>query len=95
MVKRLPEGPMPTYEVYIHFVLCADEHRLLMRVHLDDGPDRKQSVAEFFAEASLPPQLSAIRGHDALCLKTGKKFKLESDDQLFLVPTAFVETRLS
>jgi hypothetical protein len=66
-----------------------------MRVHLDDGPDRKQTVAEFFAEASVPPQLLAIRGHDALCLKTGKKFNLESDDQLFLVPTTFVEKRLS
>jgi hypothetical protein len=86
---------MPTYEVYIHCVLCAGEHRLLMRVHLDDGPDRKQTVAEFFAKAYVPPQILAIRGHDALCLKTGKKFKLDNDDQLLLVPTAFVETRLS
>jgi hypothetical protein len=86
---------MPTYEVYIHCVLCAGEHRLLMRVHLDDGPDRKQSVAGYFTEGSVPPQILAIRGHDGLCLKTGKKFKLENDDQLLLVPTTFVETRLS
>ena len=86
---------MPTYEVYIHCVFCAGEHRLLMRVHLDDGPDRKQTVAEFFSEGSVPPQILAIRGHDALCLKTGKKFKLENDNQLLLVPIAFVEKRLS
>jgi hypothetical protein len=60
-----------------------------MRVHLDEGPDRKQTVAEFFPERSVPPQILAIRGHDALCLKTGKKFKLENDDQLLLVPTTF------
>ena len=80
---------MPTYEVYFHCVFCAGEHGLLMRVHLDDGPDRKQTVAEFFPEGSVPPQILAIRGHDALCLKTGKKFKLENDDQLLLVPTSF------
>ena len=78
---------MPTYEVCIHCVICAGEHRLLMRVHLDDGPDRKQTVAELFPDGSVPPQISAIRGRDALCLKTGKKFRLENDDQLLLVPT--------
>jgi hypothetical protein len=31
----------------------------------------------------------AIRGHNALCLKTGRKFKLENDDQVLLVPTSF------
>jgi hypothetical protein len=58
-----------------------------MKVHLDAGPDRKQTVGEYFPDGSVPPQILAIRGHDALCLKTGKKFKLENDDQLFLVPT--------
>ena len=78
---------MPTYEVYIHCVFCRGEHPLLMKVHLDAGPDRKQTVGEYFSDGSVPPQILAIRGHDALCLKTGKKFKLENDDQLFLVPT--------
>lgn len=78
---------MPTYEVYIHCVFCRGEHPLLMKVYLNAGPDRKQTVGEYFPDGSVPPQILAIRGHDALCLKTGKKFKLENDDQLFLVPT--------
>jgi hypothetical protein len=61
-----------------------------MKVHLAHGPDHKQSIAESFHEGSLPPQLLAIRGRNALCLKTGKKFKVENDDQFLLVPTAFL-----
>ena len=80
---------MPAYEIHIHCVCCDGEHPLLMRVHLDHGPDRKQSIADSFPEGSVPPQLLAIRGHEALCLKTGKKIKVENDDQFFLVPTSF------
>ena len=61
-----------------------------MKVHLDRGPDHKQSIAESFPGGSMPPQLLAIQGRNALCLKTGKKFKVENDEQFLLVPTAFL-----
>jgi hypothetical protein len=80
---------MPAYEIYIHCACCEREHPLLLRVHLDRGPEHKQSIAKSFPEGSVPPQLLAIRGRNALCLKTGKKFKVENDDQLLLVPTSF------
>ena len=60
-----------------------------MRVHLAHGPNHKQSIAESFPEGFLPPQLLAIRGRTALCLKTGKKVKVENDDQFLLIPTSF------
>jgi hypothetical protein len=83
-----PEKLMPIFEVYFHCVFCAGDHSLLMKVHLDNGPERQQTVGEFFPGSSVSPQISAIHGHDALCLRTGKKFKLENDDQLLLVSTA-------
>jgi hypothetical protein len=43
-----------------------------------------------FPDGIVPPQLLAIQGRNALCLKTGKKFKVENDDQFLLVPTAFL-----
>jgi hypothetical protein len=70
---------MPAYEIYVHCVYCGGEHPLLMRI-------RKQSIAESFRGRSMPPQVLAIKGHQALCLKTGKKFQLEKDEQVFLVP---------
>jgi hypothetical protein len=79
---------MPAYEIYIHCACCNGEHRLLMKVHLDHGPDHKQSIAESFPGGSMPPQLLAIRGHNALCLKTGKKIKVENNDEFFLVPAS-------
>ena len=80
---------MPAYKIYIHCTCCDGEHPLLVRVHLDHGPDHKQSIAESFPEGSVPPQLLAIRGRSALCLKTGKKFNVENDGKLLLVPTSF------
>ena len=81
---------MPGYEIHIQCACCNGEHRLLMKVHLDHGPDHKQSVAKTFPDGIVPPQLLAIQGRNALCLKTGKKFKVENDEQFLLVPTAFL-----
>ena len=80
---------MPAYEIYIHCACCDGEHPLLVKVHLEHGPEHKQSIAESFPEGSVPPQLSAMRGRNVLCLKTGKKFNVENDDQFLLVPTSF------
>ena len=58
-----------------------------MKVHLAHGPNHKQSVAKSFPDGIVPPQLLGIRGRNALCLKTGKKFKVENDEQFLLVPS--------
>jgi hypothetical protein len=57
-----------------------------MKIFLVDGPERRQSIAEWFHGRLLPPQVSALKRHAALCLKTGKKFRLENDDKVFLAP---------
>ena len=80
---------MPAYEIFVHCHDCGREHPLLMKIHLDEGPDHKQSVAESFQGRSIPPQVTALKGHKALCLRTGRKFQVENDAEIFLVP-AFV-----
>ena len=55
-------------------------------LHLDDGPDDKQSITEAYQGKILPPQLSAVGGHKYLCAKTGKWLRQEDDAQIFLVP---------
>jgi len=82
---------MPAYEVYVQCNDCGSEHPLLMKIYLDHGPDRKQSIAESFRTGPIPPQVQAIKGHKALCLKTGRKFKLENDEQVLLVPSSFFQ----
>jgi len=77
---------MPEYEILVRCRECNREHPVLMKIHLDHGPKGKQSVAEFFHGRSMPPQVRTIQWHKALCLKTGKKFKLEVADQILLVP---------
>ena len=78
---------MPAYEIYFRCNECEREHPIHLKIHLDHGPDRKQSIADFFRGRSMPPQVKALQGHKALCLKTGRTFKLENGDQIFLVPS--------
>jgi len=81
---------MPQYEIIVRCRECNREHPVLMKIHLDHGPKAKQSVAEFFHGRLMPPQVKTIQWHKALCLKTGKKFKLEAADQILLVPPTAV-----
>ena len=77
---------MPAYDIYVQCTDCGDEHPLLMKIFLAEGPRQTQSIADWFNGRSVPPQVSALKRHSALCLKTGKKFTLEADDKVFLVP---------
>jgi hypothetical protein len=79
---------MPEYEIIVRCRECNREHPVLMKIHLDHGPKGKQSVAEFFHGRMMPPQVRSIQWHKALCLKTGKTFKLEAADRILLVPPA-------
>jgi hypothetical protein len=62
-------------------------HPMRIRIHLDNGPLEKQSIAETYPGATRPPQLQAIDGHKTLCLKTGRMFIQENLDHIFLVPS--------
>jgi hypothetical protein len=77
---------MPAYDISVLCKLCGRDHPVLLRLHIDEGPDHKQSIAEFFRGRSLPPQVKAIRRHEALCPITGRKLSLENDNEIFLVP---------
>ena len=80
---------MPPYDISVHCKDCGVDHPVLLRLHIDDVSDRKQSIADLFDGRSVPPQVKAIRGHQALCPKTGRKIPLENDRDIFLVPPEF------
>jgi hypothetical protein len=82
VVKR----SMPAYEIYFHCAECGREHPIHLKIHLDYGPEQKQSLAHFFSGRAMPPQATTIRGRKVFCLKTGTTLKLDSDDQIFLLP---------
>ncbi len=76
---------MPAYDISVRCKLCGRDHPVLLRLHIEEGPDHKQSIAEFFRGRSLPPQVTAIRWHKALCPITGRTLSLENDGEVFLV----------
>jgi hypothetical protein len=77
---------MPAYDISVRCKPCDRDHPILLRLHIEEGPDHKQSVAESFRGRSLPPQVEAIRRHRALCPITGRRLSLENDSEIFLVP---------
>ena len=77
---------MPSYEIYFGCSECGGEHPILMKVFLPQGPEDKRSVVESFGQKEVPPQLSAVRGHKALCRRTGRVFYQDQYEKIFLVP---------
>lgn len=80
---------MPAYDISVRCKDCGRDHPALLRLHIDETLDRKQSIAQFFHGRSVPPQVAAIRRLKAVCPKTGKNFSLENDSEVFFVPPEF------
>ena len=78
---------MPQYEIHVLCTECGAVHPMRIRIHLENGPVYKQSIADTFPVEPVPPQVSAIEGHKTLCLKTGKMFVQEDKNRIFLVPS--------
>ena len=62
---------MPQYDVYVLCNECGSVHPMGIGVFLDVAPFDDQSIEEIYERNLLPPQLQAIEGHKALCLKAG------------------------
>jgi hypothetical protein len=77
---------MPQYDIYVTCSECGREHPMGVAIHLNYGPDDKQSLSDAYGYKSLSPYMPTIEAHKCLCLKTGKEFKQEDNTQVFLVP---------
>jgi hypothetical protein len=77
---------VPQFEIYVLCNECGAMHPMGVRIHLDVGPDTKQSIGDTYQGKSRPPQIQALDGHKTLCLKTGNLFVQEDDDRVFLIP---------
>ncbi|HXG51343.1 MAG TPA: hypothetical protein VNN77_08075 [candidate division Zixibacteria bacterium] len=80
---------MPQYELHALCSECGAVHPMRIKIHLEQGPTERQSIARAFEGKSLPPQVAAVEHHKILCLKTGKTFVQHSPEQIFLVPSYF------
>ena len=77
---------MPLYDVIGRCVHCGDQHPLLTGIYLVRGPDGPESVADAFRDEPLPPQVLALKGRAAFCLKSGKKYQLSEAERIILKP---------
>jgi len=79
---------MPQYDVYALCNHCGAVHPMGISIYLDDGPTDRQSIGSIYQGKPWPPQVQALKLHETLCLKTGKRFTQEDDNQIFLVPAS-------
>ena len=86
---------MPQYSIYVSCHQCPGEHPMGVAIHLDHGPNYKQSIRDVYLGGALPPQVSAIADHQCLCFKTGKLFTQQDDKQVFLVPDGWTAPSIS
>jgi hypothetical protein len=77
---------MPQYDLYVSCTECNSVHPMGIGINLDAGPADQRSIQEAYDHNSLPPQIQAIEGHKALCLKTGNRFVQKDPKKIFLKP---------
>lgn len=77
---------MPAYDISAHCQDCGHDHPVLLRLHIDEVLQQKQSIAELFQGRAIPAQIAAIRGYNTFCPISGRKFRLDNDSEVFLVP---------
>ncbi len=79
---------MGQYDVYVFCDLCGDVHRMGVRVSLEDGPVKKESIGDLYAGKELPPNVAELMNNQTTCPKTGRPFAQKDNKQVFLVPVA-------
>ena len=67
---------MPTYDVYVKCIDCGGEHSLLMKIFLAVGPERTQSIAEWFQGGSCLHRLQLLNTTHPSVLKPEKSIRL-------------------
>ena len=81
---------MPYYEVVVHCTQCGERHPV-KNAHIEDGPSRQVSVADFYADGELPTELHTINTNYLFCPKTSNWFLQKDNHQVFLVPVESVD----
>lgn len=75
---------MPQYDVYVLCNECGSVHPMGICIFLDAAQFDDHSIEQIYERNFLPPQLQAIEGHKALCLKSGKRFIQNDLKKIFL-----------
>jgi hypothetical protein len=79
---------MAQYDVYVFCNLCSDVHRMGIRITLDDGPAKKESIGDLYAGKELPENIGRLINNQTTCARTGKTFVQKDNKQVFPVPIA-------
>jgi hypothetical protein len=77
---------MAQYDVYVFCNSCGDVHRMGIRIAMNDGPARKESIGDLYAGKELPENIGRLMNNQTTCPKTGKAFVQKDNKQVFLVP---------
>ena len=77
---------MAKYSIHFFCNECSQVHPIGITLSLDDGPAKKESIADTYAGKELPPQVATLSNNEVTCPNTGKLTSQEDNNQVFLVP---------
>jgi hypothetical protein len=77
---------MAKYDVYVFCNECSDVHPLGIRIDLEDGPTKKESIGDLFAGKELPADIVTLINNKTVCPNTNKLFTQTDNKQVFIVP---------
>jgi hypothetical protein len=79
---------MPIYVLDVMCDRCGGVHPTGMVLKLDDGPPAQETVAAFYADRPVPPDV-AVRNETFRCPVTGESFTPASDDKVVIMPAPY------
>jgi hypothetical protein len=75
---------MARYDIYVFCDECSDSHRMGIVVNLNNGPADRDSIGNLYKGKEMPTNIGSLINHHAQCPNTGRWFKQEDNDQIFL-----------
>ena len=77
---------MPRYDSLAVCNACGEAHSTGITITLQNGPRKKQSVADAFVGEDLPASLATLKNNRVYCPKTGRGYAQTDYKKIFLVP---------
>jgi hypothetical protein len=78
---------MARYSLFIFCDECRRIHSTRISLNLDNGPPKKETVADAYKDKPLPRNLVKLLGNAVLCPESARSLMLKDSSKVYLVPT--------
>jgi hypothetical protein len=77
---------MAQYSLFVFCDECRRIHSTRITLNLDNGPPKKETIANAYKDKPLPRNLAKLLGNAVLCTESAKSLMLKDSSKVYLVP---------